>query len=248
MSGGVVLITGGSRGIGAAAARLAGARGYAVAVNYRADAASAAEVVEGVRGGGRAEVFQADVSDAAAIPGLFDRVEAVFGPVTALVNSAGITGGPSAVAEIDADVLRQVVATNVVGTFLCAREAVRRMAKSRGGAGGAIVNLSSAAALLGGAGGGVHYAMTKGAIDSLTVGLGREVAADGVRVNAVRPGLIDTEMNHHPDDPDRLVRLLPQVPMARIGSADEVAEVILWLLSDAASYVTASVVTVSGGR
>jgi NAD(P)-dependent dehydrogenase (short-subunit alcohol dehydrogenase family) len=244
---GVAIITGGSRGIGAA--RLAGAQGYAVAVNYRAVTVSPANVVEDIRAaGGPADAFQADVSDQAAILKLFDGATKAFGPTTALVNSAGIKGGRHTVEEIDGEVLDRVVATNVVGTFLCAQEAVRRMTKSRGGAGGAIVNLSSTAGVFGGAAGGVHYGMTKGAIDSLTIGLGREVAADGVRVKAVRPGLIDTEMNYHPDDPDRLVRLLSQVPMAWICIADEVAEAILWLLSDAASYVTGSMITVSGGR
>lgn len=249
MTSDVLLVTGGSRGIGAAVATMAGARGTAVAVNYTRDAAAAARVVDGVTGaGGRAMAVQGDVADGAAVEAMFGRVEAELGAIGGLVNSAGIDGGRGALVAISIEALRRTVEVNVIGTMLCAQAVARRMTYSAGGQGGAIVNLSSAAAILGAPGERVHYAASKGAIDAFTIGLGRELAADGVRVNAVRPGLIDTEMNRGPDDPDRLARLAPTVPMQRVGAADEVAEAVLWLLSDAASYVTGSIVTVAGGR
>lgn len=245
----VILVTGGSRGIGAATARLLGRGGHAIGVNYVTDESKAQEVAADVEGaGGRAVVVRADVSDETAVKTMFDTVERELGPLDGLVNSAGITGDKGEVADIDAAMLRRVFEINVIGTFICSAEAVRRMAVSRDGRGGVIVNLSSAAAKLGGPGSAVHYAASKGAIDSFTVGLGREVAKDGIRVNAVRPGLIDTDMNHHPSDPDRLERLGPTVPMGRVGQAEEVAEAIAWLLSEASSYVTGDIVTVSGGR
>ncbi len=245
----VILVTGGSRGIGAATARLLGRGGHAVGVNYVADEQKAQEVVSAVEtAGGRAVAVRADVSDEAAVKAMFDTVEQSLGPLDGLVNSAGITGESGEVADIDASMLRRVFEINVIGTFLCSRESVRRMARSKGGRGGAIVNLSSVAATHGAPGAAVHYAASKGAIDSFTVGLGREVAKDGIRVNAVRPGLIDTGMNRQPSDPDRLERLGPTVPMGRVGQAEEVAEAIVWLLSDDASYIVGEGITVSGGR
>ncbi len=245
----VILVTGGSRGIGAATARHLGRGGHAVGVIYMQNESKAQEVVSDVEtAGGRAVAVRADVSDEDSVKAMFDTVEQSLGPLDGLVNSAGITGESGEVADIDASMLRRVFEINVIGTFLCSREAVRRMARSKGGRGGAIVNLSSAAAKLGGPGTAVHYAASKGAIDSFTVGLGREVANDGIRVNAVRPGLIDTDMNHQPSDPDRLKRLGPSVPMGRVGQAEEVAEVVVWLLSEAASYVAGDIITVSGGR
>ncbi|MCH8183963.1 MAG: SDR family oxidoreductase [Proteobacteria bacterium] len=245
----VILVTGGSRGIGAATARLLGRGGHAVGVNYVNDEGKAQEVVGAVEAaGGRAAAVRADVSDEDAVRAMFDTVEQTLGPLDGLVNSAGIVGDKCEVAGIDVAMLRRVFEINVIGAFLCSREAVRRMALSKGGRGGAIVNLSSVAAKLGGPGAAVHYAASKGAIDSFTVGLGREVAKDGIRVNAVRPGLIDTDMNHQPSDPDRLERLGPTVPMGRVGQPEEVAEAIVWLLSEAASYVAGDVVTISGGR
>ncbi len=245
----VVLVTGGSRGIGAAVSRLAGRDGYAVGVNYNRDADAAGRVVADVEAaGGRAVAVQATVTDQAQVGQLFDRVTEALGQITALVNNAGITGGKATVRELAAGVLHGVFATNVFGAFYCAQEAIQRMSLSSGGQGGAIVNVSSVAAVLGAGGERVHYAATKGAIDSFTVGLGRELGGEGIRVNAVRPGLIDTDMNHPADDPDRLARLGPSVPMGRVGTADEIAEAVLWLLSDAASYVTGDILTVSGGR
>ncbi len=245
----ILLVTGGSRGIGAAVARLAAKRGYAVAVNYRSDAAKAAALVAEIEAAdGRAMPVQADVADEAAVAGMFAAVDERLGPLTALVNSAGVTGPTTRLADLDGAGLRRVMDVNVMGSFYCAKEAVRRMSTQLGGGGGAIVNLTSAAVTLGAAGERVHYAASKGAIDAMTLGLGRELGDDGIRINAVRPGLIDTDMNHAPEDPDRLARLGPSVPLRRVGSADEVAEAIIWLLSDAASYVTGSVLTVSGGR
>ena len=247
--GKVVLVTGGSRGIGAAVSRLAGRNGYAVGVNYNKDADAAGRVVADIEAaGGRAIALQASVADRAQVGEMFGRVTEALGPVTALVNNAGIAGGKSTVGALEADALRQVFEINVFGTFYCAQEAIRRMSLSAGGQGGAIVNISSVAAVLGAGGERVHYAASKGAIDSFTLGLGRELGREGIRVNAVRPGLIDTDMNHPADDPDRLVRLGPTVPMGRVGTADEIADALLWLMSDAATYVTGHVLTVSGGR
>ncbi len=245
----VILVTGGSRGIGAATARLLGRGGHAVGVNYERGDGKAQEVARDVESaGGRAIAVRADVSDEDSVGAMFDTVERSFGPIDGLVNSAGIVGQKCDVADIDAGMLRRVFEINVFGTILCCREAVRRMALSKGGRGGAIVNLSSVASSLGGPHEFVHYAASKGAIDSFTVGLGREVAKDGVRVNAVRPGLIDTEMNRQTWDPGRLERLGPSVPIGRAGQPEDVAEAIVWLLSDAASYVAGEGITVSGGR
>lgn len=246
---GTLIVTGGSRGIGAAVARMAGSRGYAVAVNYASDAASAASVVDAIVGaGGRATAIQADVGREDDIVRLFTQAESELGPLTALVNNAGITGGITRLDSVSAAMLANVWAINLSGSLLCAREAVRRMSTKHGGSGGAIVNLSSLAARLGGSGEFVHYGASKGAIDSFTIGLSREVAAEGIRVNAVSPGLIATELHAAAGDAGRLERLAGSVPMQRVGSAEEVAEAILWLLSPAASYVTGSNVVVGGGR
>ncbi len=245
----VILVTGGSRGIGAATACLLGRGGHAVGVNYVKDEGKARKVARNVESaGGRAIAVRADVSDEDAVRAMFDTVEQSLGPLDGLVNSAGITGQKCDVADVDAGMLRRVFEINVIGTYLCSREAVRRMALSRGGRGGAIVNLSSVAATLGGPHEFVHYAASKGAIDSFTVGLGREVAKDGIRVNAVRPGLIDTEMNRQSWDPDRLERLGPSVPIGRAGQPKDVAEAVVWLLSEAAAYIAGEGITVSGGR
>ena len=245
MSGlGTIIVTGGSRGLGAAISRKLAGQGYAVAVNYASNAAAAGAVVDSiVRDGGRAAAFAGDVAEEADVLRLFESA-AVLGPLRGLVNSAGIVGGSTRVADLDSAMLQRTFAVNVMGTIYCAREAVRRLSTARGGTGGAIVNFSSAAARLGGPGELVHYAASKGAIDSFTIGLGREVAAEGIRVNAIAPGLIETEMNA----PDRLARLVPTVPIRRAGQPEEVAEAAAWLLSDAASYVTGSILTVSGGR
>lgn len=245
----VVLVTGGSRGIGAAVAAMAAARGAAVGVNYARDGEAAARVVERIAGkGGRAIAVQADVADEHAVEAMFARVEDELGRPSGLVNSAGIAGGRGPLVELSVETLRRTVEVNLIGTMLCSRTAAARMSTGAGGKGGAIVNISSAAAVMGAPGERVHYAAAKGGIDSFTLGLGRELGREGIRVNAVRPGLIDTEMNRAPEDPDRLARLGPSVPMGRVGTAEEVAEAVLWLLSDAAAYVTGTVVTVAGGR
>ncbi len=243
-----IVVTGASRGIGAATARLAARHGYAVAINYANDESGATRIVEEVRAlGARACAVRGDVADEAAVRALFTRAREL-GPVVALVNNAGITGGASALSELSRDTLERVLAVNVIGAFLCAREAVRNMARSRGGSGGAIVNVSSRAAQLGGGGEWIHYAASKGAIDTLTRGLAREVAREGIRVNAVAPGLIDTDIHHTSADPNRLASLAPSIPLERAGTAEEVAEAILWLSSDAASYVTGAILDVAGGR
>lgn len=244
-----LIVTGGSRGIGAAVARLAGARGYAVAVNYARDAAAAAAVVAAITaGGGRAVAVQGDVAAEADVLRLFAEAERQLGPVAALVNNAGVTGGLARVADVTAEAVARALAVNVAGSILCAREAVRRMSTRRGGAGGAIVNLSSLAARTGGSGEWVHYAASKGAINSFTVGLAREVGDEGIRVNAVAPGLIETDIHATNGDPGRPARMAPTVPMRRSGAPEEVAEAVLWLLSPAASYVTGTIVEVGGGR
>ncbi len=245
----VLLVTGGSRGIGAATARLAAAKGYAVCISYVANEAAAQTVVGDIAGnGGSAIAVQADVAQEADIMRLFERVDAVFGPLTALVNNAGILEVRKRVEAFDAARLTRLFATNITGSILCAREAVRRMSTRNGGKGGGIVNLSSVAARLGAPGEYVDYAASKGAIDSFTLGLAKEVADEGIRVNAVRPGLIVTDIHISGGEPGRVERLQSAIPMRRGGTADEVAKAILWLLSEEASYVTGAVLEVTGGR
>jgi len=246
---GIVVVTGGSRGIGAATATLAAVAGYAVCVNYRANAAAADRVVAGIAAaGGRAIAVQADVAIEADVVRLFDTCDARLGRLTALVNNAGILETQMRVEAMDAARLQRVFATNVTGAFLCAREAVKRMSTKRGGAGGAIVNLSSRAALLGSPDEYVDYAASKAAVDTLTIGLSKEVATEGIRVNAIRAGVIDTEIHASGGEPGRVDRVKASVPMKRGGTADEVARAVMWLLSEQASYTTGSFVDVSGGR
>jgi NAD(P)-dependent dehydrogenase (short-subunit alcohol dehydrogenase family) len=245
----VLLITGGGRGIGAATALLAARRGYAVAVNYASNSLAADEVVRTIRtGGGSAISVQADVGDEAQVMAMFDRVDAGLGRLDALVNNAGVVDMAARVDAMSVARLDRMFRINVIGSFVCAREAVRRMSTRHGGSGGSIVNLSSAAARLGSPGQYVDYAAAKGAIDTFTIGLAKEVADEGIRVNAVRPGLIETEIHASGGQPDRATQLAPGVPMKRTGSAEEVALAILWLLSPEASYTTASVLDVTGGR
>ncbi len=243
------LITGGSRGIGRAVAVLAGMRGWNVGVNYVGNASAAADCARLVEAaGGHAIAIPGDVSREADVVGMFDTAEAAYGPVTALVNNAGIVARSSTLAEMDADRMRRIFEVNVLGAYLVAREAARRMPTGRGGRGGAVVNISSVAARLGSPGEFVDYAGSKGAVDSLTIGLAKELAAGGVRVNAVRPGLIETEIHASAGVPDRAQRMGGSVPIGRAGTAEEVAEAVLWLLSDAASYCTGAILDVSGGR
>ena len=244
-----VLVTGGGRGIGAATSRLCAARGWVVAVNYANDAAAADAIVTAIRGdGGQAMAVRADVADSAAVASMFARIDGELPPLRGLVNNAGVVDLASRVDALSPARLQRLFAINVFGSFYCAREAVRRMStKSASGRGGAIVNLSSAAARLGGAGQYVDYAAAKGAIDTFTVGLAREVAGEGIRVNAVRPGLIETEIHASGGMPDRVRQMAPQLPMQRAGTADEVAEAIVWLLGDESSYSTGSFVDVTGG-
>ena len=245
----VVLVTGGSRGIGAATARLAAERGYAVCITYKANRAAADSVVESIASkGGKAIALAGDVGIEADVMQVFERIDATFGRLTALVNNAGILERQMRVDAMTVDRLHRVLTTNIVGSFLCAREAVRRMSTKHGGSGGTIVNLSSAAARLGGPGEYVDYAASKGAIDTFTIGLAKEVAAEGIRVNAVRPGVIYTDIHASGGEPNRVERVKGAVPMLRGGDADEVARAILWLLSDEASYSTGTFVDVSGGR
>jgi NAD(P)-dependent dehydrogenase (short-subunit alcohol dehydrogenase family) len=244
----VLLVTGGGRGIGAAIARLASRRGFDVAVNYRTDERAALNVVEDVRRtGARGIAVRADVAHENDVVKMFQAVDQ-FGQLGALVNNAGISGGFGRVADLEAKLLNEVLAVNVFGAVMCAREAVRRLSTRWGGAGGAIVNMSSLAARIGGGGEWVHYALTKGALDTFTIGLAREVAAEGVRVNAVAPGIVDTEMHAAAGDPHRPQRLAAQIPIGRAATANEIAETVMWLVSPAASYVTGAIVEAGGGR
>jgi NAD(P)-dependent dehydrogenase (short-subunit alcohol dehydrogenase family) len=245
----LVFITGGGRGIGAACALLAAGQGYAVCINYLRDEGAAAAVVTAIeRAGGSALALQGDVSQEADVARMFRLIDERFGRLDALVNNAGILEPQMRVEQMDAARLGRIFATNVTGSFLCAREAVRRMSTRHGGSGGAIVNVSSRAAVLGSAGEYVDYAASKAAIDALTIGLSKEVAAEGIRVNGVRPGLIDTEIHASGGEPGRVSRLQGSVPMGRGGTAEEVAQAIMWLLSPQASYTTGSFIDVSGGR
>jgi NAD(P)-dependent dehydrogenase (short-subunit alcohol dehydrogenase family) len=228
---------------------LLGANGYGVAVNYARDEAAARSVVDHLAvAGSRAVAIQGDVSREADVLRLFETAERELGPLRALVNNAAITGGFARVDQIDAASLARMLAVNVAGTILCAREAVRRMSTRNGGQGGAIVNISSLAARTGSAGEWVHYAASKGAVNSFTIGLAREVANEGIRVNAVAPGLVDTELHAANGEPGRLERLRPTIPMQRPGTPDEIAQGVLWLLSDAASFVTGTILEIGGGR
>ena len=248
-----LLITGASRGIGAATARLAAARGWDVAINYRRDVAAAQAVAADVRAlGRRAVLLQADVAVEAQVVAMFTQLDRLAGsdiaPLGGLVNNAGVVDVAARVDEMDGARIERMFAVNVYSSMYCAREAVRRLSTRHGGAGGAIVNLSSAAARLGSPGQYVDYAAAKAAIDTFTLGLAREVAAEAVRVNAVRPGIIDTDIHASGGQPGRAAELAPQLPMQRAGTADEVAQAILWLLSDEASYTTGSILDVAGGR
>ena len=245
----VIIVTGGSRGIGRAAAKLSGARGWSVAVNYLGNAAAARETVAEVeRAGGRAFALQGDVALEADIVRLFDATEKAFGPAYALVNNAGILGPAMPLADMPVERMKRIFDTNVLGAYLAAREAARRMSKSRGGKGGVIVNLSSAAARLGAPNEFVDYAGSKGAMDSMTSGLAKELGPEGIRVNAIRPGLIDTEIHASGGKPDRAATMGLGTPLGRAGTAEEVAEAIVWLISDASSYVHGAILDVSGGR
>jgi NAD(P)-dependent dehydrogenase (short-subunit alcohol dehydrogenase family) len=245
----VILITGGSRGIGAATALLAARAGYTVAVNYTANSLAADEVVRQIRqGGGQAITVQADVAQEAEVLAMFEKLDAKFGRLTALVNNAGVVDQTSRVDAMSVARLKRMFDINVIGTMVCTREAVKRMSTRYGGGGGAIVNVSSAAARLGAPGQYVDYAASKGAIDTFTVGLAKEVATEGIRVTAVRPGIIETDIHASGGLPNRARDLAPQVPMQRAGSAEEVARSIVWLLSEDASYTTGALLDVSGGR
>jgi NAD(P)-dependent dehydrogenase (short-subunit alcohol dehydrogenase family) len=245
----IVLITGGSRGIGAATAVRAAADGFAVAVNYSSNAGAAEAVVALIQAqGGTAMAVKADVSDETQVLAMYRQIDETLGPVTALVNNAGVVDVASRVDQMDWQRLRRMFDINVLGTFICTREAVKRMSTRHGGPGGAIVNISSAAARLGGPNQYVDYAASKGAIDTFTVGLAKELATEGVRVNGVRPGIIETDIHASGGQPDRAREAAPMVPMQRAGSADEVANAIVWLLGTQASYVTGTTLDVSGGR
>jgi NAD(P)-dependent dehydrogenase (short-subunit alcohol dehydrogenase family) len=246
---GTLIVTGAGRSIGAAVAKLAAANGWDVAVNYGKSKGPADAVVAEIEAaGGRAVAIQGDMAIEADIIRLFEAAERELGPIKGLVNNAGITGGISRVADLTLDDLNRTLTTNTIGPIIASREAVKRMSTERGGTGGAIVNISSMAAKLGGPGEWVHYAASKGAINSFTIGLSREVAAEGIRVNAVMPGLILSDIHASNGDPGRPDRVAPTVPMKRAGTAEEVAEGIIWLLSPAASYVTGTILEIGGGR
>jgi NAD(P)-dependent dehydrogenase (short-subunit alcohol dehydrogenase family) len=246
---GTLIVTGASRGIGAAIATLAGARGYAVVVNFSTGEVEASKVVHNiVAAGGRAVAIQGDVSREADIVRLFETAERELGPIKALANNAGVTGGFARVDQVSSAAIANVMSVNVGGTILCSREAVRRMSTRHGGNGGAIVNISSLAARTGAAGEWVHYAASKGAVDSFTIGLAREVATEGIRVNAVAPGLVETGLHAANGEPGRLQRLMGTIPMGRAGMPSEVAEGVLWLLSPAAAFTTGAILEIGGGR
>ncbi|AWC21633.1 SDR family oxidoreductase [Aminobacter sp. P9b] len=247
--GKVLLVTGGSRGIGAAICRLAAKAGYVVAINYASNEAAANALVAEIKaGGGEAIAIKGDVGNEADVLGMFAAVDAAYGRLDAFVNNAGVVDIKARVDQMDAARLERMMRINVIGSILCAGEAVKRMSSLHGGAGGAIVNISSAAATLGSPGEYVDYAAAKGAIDTFTIGLAKEVATEGVRVNAVRPGIIDTEIHASGGQPDRIAAIRGMVPMKREGQAEEVAHAVIWLLSDEASYTTGSILNVSGGR
>lgn len=246
---GVLIVTGGGRGIGAATARLGAARGYGVCVNYRTNAGAAAAVVAEIEAaGGRAIAVQGDVAREEEVIRLFEAVDKELGPVTALVNNAGFAGPISRLDSSDSGIIRAVVEVNFLGVIWCAREAVRRMSTRHGGSGGAIVNLTSGAATIGSPGEYIWYAAAKGAVNSFTLGLSKEVAGEGIRVNAVAPGFVKTQIHADSGMPDRIEKDAPNVPMGRAAEPEEIAEPVLWLLSEAASYTTGAILRVAGGR
>ena len=245
----VVIVTGASRGIGAATAKLAARDGYQVVVNYSASRQAAETVVGNIEAaGGSAMAFPGDVAKEADVLRLFAEVDKRFGRLDALVNNAGVISQSGRLESLAAEDLKRVFEVNTIGSFLCAREAVKRMSTARGGKGGAIVNFSSAAATLGSPGEFIHYAASKGAINTMTIGLAKEVAREGVRVNAIEPGMVDTDMQKSSGDPGRVARIVPMIHMGRCGTPEEIAETVLFLLSDAASYVTGAILRVTGGR
>ena len=245
----IVLITGGSRGIGAATALLAARKGYAVAVNYTSNSLAADEVVRQIRdGGGSAITVQADVAVESQVLAMFDKIDAKLGPLSSLVNNAGVVDVACRVDTMTVERLQRMFTTNIIGSFVCAREAVKRMSTRHGGSGGSIVNVSSAASRVGSPGQYVDYAASKGAIDTLTAGLAKEVVLEGIRVNAIAPGIIATDIHASGGEPDRAQRLATQLPMQRPGTALEVAQAIVWLMGVDASYTTGALLDVSGGR
>ncbi len=246
---GALIVTGGGRGIGAAICRAAARDGWPVVVNYGKSREAAERVAADIAAsGGTAVAIGADVADETAVVAMFDEADALFGRVAGVVNNAGITGGFSHAGDIEIDRVRRMLDVNVVGTMLCCREAVRRMSTARGGTGGVIVNISSLVARTGGAHEWVHYAASKGAINSFTIGLAREVATEGIRVNAVAPGLVESDLHGDNGDPERPARMAPSIPMQRSGEPEEIAEGVVWLLSPAASYVTGTILEIGGGR